>query len=315
MSPTAALHSPVFLTYLAVVTSMLLGAGALLLALRSIHSEAVERARRSYRGWLIIVPVLFLALFLGRAATIVFFTVVAIFGFKEFARATGLYTDWWMTAAVYLGIIASGLTALMPDPGGAGPDWYSLYLTLPIYAISVLMVIPIVRDRAQGQLQSLALAIVGFLYFGWMFEHMAFLANARHAYHDLFYILTAVGVNDIAEYVSGATLGRRPLRPHINPRKTWEGAIGALAVSMALPWALRPTLPHLQWWELLLVGAVVGIGGQLGDLAVGVIRRDLGVEGMGSAIPGQRGILDRSDSLIYVAPLFFQIVRHSQDVY
>jgi phosphatidate cytidylyltransferase len=91
--------------------------------------------------------------------------------------------------------------------------------------------------------------------------------------------------------------------------------LGALAVSLALPWALRGTFPHLHGWELIVIGAVVGIGGQLGDLAIGVIKLDLGIQGMGAAIPGHGGILDRIDSLIYVAPLFLHIVQHSHDLY
>lgn len=314
MSPSAALRSPVFLTYLVLAASMLAGSGGLLVVLRRYLGQSVDRAWRSYRGWLVIVPVLLFSIFLGRAAAIVFLTTVAVFGFKEFARATGLYDDWWMTGAVYLGIIAAGVAALVPDPESGASGWYGLYLTLPIYAIAVILSIPIVRNRAEGQLQGMALAIVGFLYFGWMFEHLAFLADARHAYHDLCFVLLAVAVNDIAEYTFGATLGRHPLRSRINPRKTWEGALGALTVSIALPWALRGLLPHLTPWDLLLVGAVVGIGGQLGDLAIGVIKRDLGIKEMGAAIPGQGGLLDRIDSLIYVAPLFFQIVRHSHDL-
>jgi phosphatidate cytidylyltransferase len=164
-------------------------------------------------------------------------------------------------------------------------------------------------------LQVLALAIVGFLYLGWMFGHLAFLANAEHAYSYLLYLLFAVELNDVAAFVTGKLFGRHPLRSNISPKKTWEGSLGALAVSLALPWALRFTFPHFNAIDLIVIGLIVGVGGQLGDLAISVIKRDLGIKDMGAAIPGHGGILDRIDSLIYVAPLFLHYTRYCYDLY
>ncbi len=315
MSPGAAATSPVFLAYLTLAALLLSGAGVLLAVLRwGLHKD-VNHAWGAYRGWLVMVPLLLGSIFLGRAATIVFFTTLAIFGFKEFARATGLYQDWPMTGAVYLGIIATGVISLVNDPLRGVPGWYGLFMALPVYVIAVILVIPIVRNRFQGQLQALALAIVGFLYLGWMFGHLAFLANSRHAYSYLLYLVLAVELNDVAAFTFGKLFGRHPLRSNISPKKTWEGAIGALGVSLALPWMLRGTFPHFRASDCLLIGGIVGVGGQFGDLAISVIKRDLGIKDMGGAIPGHGGILDRIDSLIYVAPLFFHIVRFAHDLY
>jgi phosphatidate cytidylyltransferase len=315
MSASAAFTDPVFRFYLALIASLLAGGGVALVVMRRGFGRDTQGAWKAYCGWLIMAPLVIGALFLGREATIVFFTAVAIFGFKEYARATGLYQDWLMTGTVYLGIIAVGVLSLVKDPTVGVPGWYGLFMALPVYVIAVILCIPILRDRARGQLQLLALSIVGFLYFGWMFGHLAFLANARYAYSYLFYLLLAVELNDVAAFTFGKLFGRHPLRPTISPKKTWEGSLGALAVSMLLPWALRPTFPQLQVRDCLLIGATVGIGGQLGDLAISVIKRDLGIKDMGAAIPGHGGILDRIDSLIYVAPLFLHVVRYWHDLY
>ncbi len=308
MSPHAAMESTVFLFYLSVAAGLLVLAGAVMAGLRWGLGKNVDHAWQSYRGWLIMVPLLLGAIFLGRTAAIVFFTVLAIFGCKEFARATGLYRDWFMTGGVYLGILAGGVTSLVSDPSLDVPGWYGLFMALPVY-------IPILRNRSQGQLQMLALAIVAFVYFGWMFGHLAFLANAKHAYSYVLYLIFAVEINDVAAYMTGKLLGRHQLRSDISPKKTWEGALGALVVSLALPWLLRFTFPHFQARELILAGLIVGVGGQLGDLAISVIKRDLGIKDMGAAIPGHGGILDRIDSLIYVAPLFFHMMRYFHDLY
>jgi phosphatidate cytidylyltransferase len=247
----------------------------------------------------------------GRVAVIVFTCLLAGWGLKEFARATGLYGDWWMTGAAYLGIVAVGVASLVSQPQGEEPGhgWYGLFIALPVYAVALILLIPILRNRVQGQLQYMSLAIVGFIYIGWMFGHLAFLANATDAYGYLLYILFATEINDVAAFTCGKLFGKKQFRSNISPKKTWGGAIGALAVSMALPWALRFSFPHFGTTQLILTGLIVGIGGQLGDLAISVIKRDIGIKDMGALIPGHGGILDRIDSLIFVAPLFFHMAN------
>jgi phosphatidate cytidylyltransferase len=315
MSPSAAIESPVFRFYLAVAVALLLIAGALLAVLRRRLGPRAEHAWQAYLGWLVLVPLGLGAIFLGRTATIVFFTIIAGYGFKEFARATGLYADWYMTGFVYLGILATGVASWVRDPNEHVPGWYGLFIALPVYVVAGLLTIPILRNRTKGQLQAIALSIVGFVYFGWMFGHLAFLANAKLAYSYLLYLLFAVELNDVAAYVSGKLIGRHPLRSNISPKKTWEGSLGALAVSLALPWALWWTFPDFEAQDLIVIGLIVGIGGQLGDLAISVIKRDLGIKDMGATIPGHGGILDRSDSLIYVAPLFLHYTRYFHGLY
>lgn len=314
MSPREALQSPVVHFYLALIFGLLLVAGLLLTVLRWGLRKNVNQAWQAYRGWLFIAPITAAAILLGREPTIIFFTAVGLLGFKEFARATGLSGDWLLTGGVYVGILAAGLVALVPDPSKPVSGWYDLFMALPVFVIAGILVIPILRNRVHGQLQALTLAIVGFIYFGWMFGHVAFLANAKHAYAYLGYLLFAVEINDVAAFLTGKLFGRHVLRSNISPKKTWEGSLGALAVSLALPWALWFTFPHFRPQDLLVAGLIVGVGGQIGDLALSVLKRDLEIKDMGATIPGHGGILDRIDSLIYVAPLFFHYLRYSHDL-
>jgi phosphatidate cytidylyltransferase len=312
MSPSNALHDPIFLAYLRIVFVSLLVGGAALGILHWGFRKDLGSIWSTYRSWLVMAPIGLTVVFAGRIPTIMGVTVLAFFGFKEFARASGLYRDWWMTGAVYAGIIAAGLASFLSQPQGLeqGPGWYGLFVAVPVYAIALILVVPILRNRARGELQRMSLGIVGFVYIGWMFGHLGFLANAANAYGYVIYVVFATEVNDIAAFTFGRLFGRHPLRSEISPKKTLEGAIGALAVSMILPWLLRFSFPEFGPWQLILTGLIVGIGGQLGDLSISVIKRDIGTKDMGALIPGHGGILDRIDSLIYVAPLFLHMANY-----
>jgi len=312
MSPQSALHDPAFRAYFGIVIASLIIGGLVLSFLHWGLKKEIGSVWQTYRSWLIMIPIAFVVVFLGRVPTIIGVTLLGIFGFKEFARASGLYRDWWMTGAVYAGIIAVGVATLVSHPRGyePGPGWYGLFVAIPVFAVALILLIPILRNRARGELQRMSLAIVGFIYIGWMFGHLGFLANALNAYGYICYVVFATEVNDIAGFTFGRLFGRHPLRSEISPNKTWEGALGALAVSMILPWLLRFSFPFFGPWQLILSGLIVGIGGQLGDLSISVIKRDIGTKDMAATIPGHGGILDRIDSLIYVAPLFMHMAGY-----
>jgi phosphatidate cytidylyltransferase len=90
-----------------------------------------------------------------------------------------------------------------------------------------------------------------------------------------------------------------------------EGALGAVLVSALFPLTVRFALPDFSALECVLAGLIVGIGGQFGDLSISVIKRDIGIKDMGKVIRGHGGVLDRIDSLLYTAPLFFHFTRYT----
>src|SRR5215472_1181256 len=312
MSPQIALHDPVFRAYFIIVLISLAVGGAILGFLRFALKKETASMFRTYWSWIAMAGIGLIIVFLGRIPTIIGVTLLAIYAFKEFARASGLYRDWWMTAAVYAGIVTVGMASLVSHPRGeeAGTGWYGFFVAVPVFAIALILLIPILRNRARGELQRMSLAIVGFIYMGWMFGHLGFMANARNAYGFLCFIIFAIGLCDVAAFTFGKVFGRHPLRSEISPNKTWEGALGAFVLAMILPWLLRFSFPFFGTRELILTGLIVGIGGQLGDLSISVIKRDIGTKDMAATIPGHGGILDRIDSLIYAAPLFMHMTGY-----
>lgn len=312
MNWRSAIADPVYRTYVVLIFSLLALSAAILSTITWGLKRHVPKVWQIWRSWVVMAPLALLVVGLGREATIIGVTLLGIVGFREFARATGLYRDWGMTGIVYLAIVATGAAAMWPDwdGGGARPGCWGAFEAMPALAIVLIVLAPIVRDRTQGQLQAVALATLGFLLMGWMFAHLGFLANSAHAYGYIAFVVFAVELCDISAYTFGKLLGRRPLRSNISPRKTWGGALGALGVAMALPWALAFSFPPaFDWRAKVLASLIVGIGGQIGDLSISLIKRDLGVKDMGAIIPGHGGILDRIDSLIVVSPLFAALVN------
>ena len=313
MTIEAALDSDIFRNYVMIVGALLVVAG-MALGLLTALGKNVGSIWNTYRGWLVMAPLAIGAVFLGREAFIIGVALLAITGFKEYARATGLYEDWWMTGIVYLGIVLLAAASIVKDPRLGYNGWYGLFMAMPAYVTGAILLVPIFRNQSNGQLQRIALAIVGFMYFGWMFSHLGFLANADNAYGYILYLLFAVGLNDVAAFTSGKVFGKHKLRENISPNKTVEGAIGAVIFSVALPFALWFSFPHFVPWELIMAGIIVGVGGQLGDLVISYIKRDVGIKDMGAVIKGHGGILDRVDSMIFVAPVFFHVIRWAHGI-
>ena len=300
MSPQLAAHNRIFLTYVCIVAAMLISSGVILTVIQRISRKSITPIWQTYRAWLVMAPLAALVIFAGRVPFIVGATLVALLAFREFARVSALAADRWITGAVYVGVIAVGSASLLGQS----------FEVFALFTIALIVFSPVAQNRYRGELQRVALGIVAFVYVGWMFGYLGLLANRPNAYGYVCFVIFATEINDIAAFTFGRGLGRHPLRREISPNKTWEGAVGALAISMILPWLLRFSFPDFGTAQLLLAGLIVGIGGQIGDLSFSAIKRDLGVKDIGTSIPGHGGILDRIDSLIFTAPLFFCLVAN-----
>lgn len=299
------LSEPVYLGYLRIVAAVLGGYGAVLLALKLSplgRREAVRKTWAAYLSWLVMAPLVLLAVGLGRHAFVVFLGLLSLLMVREFARATGLYRDRWFVWVVYVWVIGLFWSAYIGRHG--------FFVAMPVYGILSLFVLPTLRNEYEGMIQRVALGVVALVYVGWMPAHLAFLANHPDWIAYALYVLFGTEINDAAAYLTGRLFGRHKLMPRISPNKTVEGAIGSLVVVAVFTWAVRGWLPHLTPPLLVLSVLIVWLGGILGDLAISFVKRDLGIKDMGALIPGHGGLLDRCDSMIVTAPLFFHMIRY-----
>jgi phosphatidate cytidylyltransferase len=118
-----------------------------------------------------------------------------------------------------------------------------------------------------------------------------------------------IWAGDSAAYYTGRALGRHPLAVRVSPKKTVEGAIGGLVGSIAIGTAVGLWRLAEPWPNLALISLVTAIAGQIGDLAESALKRSVGVKDSSSILPGHGGILDRLDSLLFAAPVFFWLLN------
>jgi len=112
-------------------------------------------------------------------------------------------------------------------------------------------------------------------------------------------------LSDVGAFCCGKLLGGPKLAPHLSPGKTWSGLLGnVLGAALAL-YLLSFVLPPFQLWQQLLLIAVIGLGSAWGDLLESLLKRQYGVKDAGELLPGFGGLLDRVDSLLFVAPLVY----------
>lgn len=192
---------------------------------------------------------------------------------------------------------------------------YGIFIVwVPVYLFVLMPSIMVLRGETAGFQRAL-----GSLYWGLMLAvfaigHIAYLyvlpGNEAIGAGWLLMLLVVTQGNDVAQYISGRLCGRHAIAPAVSPNKTVEGFLGGLLITTAVAALIGPLLTPMSMPMSATAGAVLALSGFLGDLTVSAVKRDIGIKDTGSLIPGHGGVLDRVDSLIFAAPLFFHFVHY-----
>ena len=152
--------------------------------------------------------------------------------------------------------------------------------------------------------ERVALAVLGAVYPGLLLGTVVRLRQLPDGVAWVFLAVVVTWLNDSGAYFAGRAYGRRKLYARISPSKTWEGAAGGLAASIAGALAVKSLgwLPQLPWWGSVVVGAGAGVLGPLGDLSESMLKRAYGAKDSSRLLPGHGGLLDRIDALLFNAP-------------
>jgi phosphatidate cytidylyltransferase len=171
------------------------------------------------------------------------------------------------------------------------------------------MTVPVQHRR--NVVSNVALTVLGIVYIPMLAGYALAVLRLTDGRGLAIAIIGLTIVYDIAAFGVGYLWGSRPLAPNVSPKKSWEGAIGATLVVIAVAvGAVAPLVGSLDTvGRSVGLAVVVAIFAPLGDLAESIVKRDLGLKDMGSILPGHGGVLDRIDALLFVAPAAFMFLR------
>lgn len=261
------------------------------------------------RTWWVIIVLFSLALLSPNWLALTFFALVSFMALKEFltlvpSRQSDRMPLLWMFIAIPLNYWLIGI------------GWYGMFVVfIPVYVFLFLPARMVIVGDTQGFLRTASQLHWSLMTTVFAFSHVAFLLvlPADGMQTGALLVLFLVGLtefNDIAQYLWGKSLGRIKVIPKVSPNKTLAGLLGGVATTALAATILGPLLTPLSWPMALLAGIIIGVTGFCGDVVMSAIKRDIGVKDSGTLLPGHGGILDRLDSLIFTAPVFFHFVRY-----
>lgn len=179
--------------------------------------------------------------------------------------------------------------------------WELLFLLL---VLIFLILMQFRKKQNSGVIIDISTTLFGILYVSWFFSFLIKIRFLEGGLGLIIAVLLITKLGDIGAYFIGSWFGKTPLLPRVSPKKSVEGAFGGLIFSV-LGALISMAFLHLPCWHVILLGAGLGVLGQLGDLSESLMKRDCGVKDSGNILPGMGGILDEIDSLLFTAPVFY----------
>jgi phosphatidate cytidylyltransferase len=261
-------------------------------------------------AWWVMVAVIGIAFLFGMAGMIALFAFISFAALREFVTLTHTSRrDHWVLLGMFLVVIPIQYWLV-------ATAWYGVFtIFVPVYCFLIMPALTALYGDTERFLERIAAQHWAVMIAVYAVSHVPALLTleipgyeGRHLLLVAFLLIVVQG-SDVLQYVFGKLFGRHLLAPRVSPSKTWEGLVGGLAAASLLG-ALLSFLTPFTPWQAALITLIACFMGFLGGLVASAIKRDQGVKDWGHLIEGHGGMLDRVDSVIFAAPVFFHIVRY-----
>ena len=222
--------------------------------------------------------------------------VLAVFEFYKLAAGAKIQP------LTYFGLVWTLLFIISPH--------FQYGFTVPLL-LTLAVILPLSwllgRPKKEGAFLGWAWTLAGILYLGWLLSYLVALRGLGDGRDWVFLALFTTFASDTAAFFTGRALGRHKLAPKISPGKTWEGTIAGVFAAIIASLLFTLLLP-MSYAQAIVLGILVSIFGQLGDLVESLFKRNMGVKDSSRLIPGHGGFLDRIDSVVFAGVVVYYYV-------
>ena len=272
-------------------------------------SAVIENLNARIDAWWAMVALIALAFLFGSTGVIVLFGLLSFAALREFITLTPTRPgDYWALLIAFFIAIPVQYYLIWDD-------WYGLYsILIPVYAFLFMPILSVFRAETTNFLERVAAVQWGLMISVYCLSHVPALLQLQISGYEgrsmllIAYLVIVTQSSDVLQYIWGKLLGRHKVAPRLSPSKTVEGFIGGIVSAAgigALLWWITPFTIR----QSAILAFTVALMGFLGGLVMSAIKRDRGVKDWGWSIQGHGGILDRLDSVIFAAPIFYHSVR------
>jgi len=273
-------------------------------------NAAIENLNARIKAWWIMAILIGLAFLAGRIGVLLLFGFCSFAALREFITLTDTKrADHWALAAAFFVVLPLQYWLLWERQYGI----FSIFV--PVYAFLLMPIISVLRGDTERFLIRIAEVQWALMICVFCASHVPALLTLMIPGYEgrnvllIAFLVIIVQLSDVLQYVWGKLFGRTKIAPSLSPSKTVEGFVGGVASATligAALWWITPFTP----FQAGVLAFVITMMGFFGGLVMSAIKRDRGVKDWGHLIEGHGGLIDRLDSVVFSAPIFFHIVRY-----
>jgi len=273
-------------------------------------NAVIDNLNSRIKAWWVMVCVISIAFAFGKAGVIVLFAFASFTALREFMTLLPTRRgDHYALGAAFFVVLPLQYYLVWIE-------WYGLYsILIPVYAFLLLPIVAALRGDTTNFMRRVAEVQWALMICVFCISHVPALLTLPIPDYEgrqvllIAFLVVVVQSSDVLQYVWGKLLGSRKIAPLLSPSKTVEGFVGGVASASligAALWWITPFAP----WQAGIMALMINLMGFLGGLVMSAIKRDRGVKDWGHMIEGHGGMLDRLDSVVFAAPIFFHITRY-----